>query len=87
MPTHAGHHGRTAFVQDDAEAARTQWRQVRPIKVLGIEHGVNVTVGLPVVRTSVDHGTAFDIAGTGCAEESFRDRRRSAPRHCAVRGY
>jgi len=63
------------------------WRQVRPIKVLGIEHGVNVTVGLPVVRTSVDHGTAFDIAGTGCAEESFRDRRRSAPRHCAVRGY
>ena len=69
MPTHAGHHGRTAFVQDDAEAARTQWRQVRPIKVLGIEHGVNITVGLPVVRTSVDHGTAFDIAGTGCADE------------------
>jgi len=40
-----------------------------PIKVLGIEHGVNITVGLPVVRTSVDHGTAFDIAGTGCADE------------------
>lgn len=36
-----------------------------PIKVLGIEAGVNITVGLPVVRTSVDHGTAFDIAGTG----------------------
>jgi 4-hydroxythreonine-4-phosphate dehydrogenase len=31
---------------------------------------VNVTVGLPVVRTSVDHGTAFDIAGTGKAEEA-----------------
>ncbi|WP_432493599.1 4-hydroxythreonine-4-phosphate dehydrogenase PdxA [Kineococcus gypseus] len=36
-----------------------------PVKVLGIEEGVNITVGLPVVRTSVDHGTAFDIAGTG----------------------
>ena len=33
-----------------------------PVKYLGIEHGVNVTVGLPFVRTSVDHGTAFDIA-------------------------
>jgi 4-hydroxythreonine-4-phosphate dehydrogenase len=40
-----------------------------PVKVLGIEAGVNVTVGLPVVRTSVDHGTAFDIAGTGKADE------------------
>jgi 4-hydroxythreonine-4-phosphate dehydrogenase len=40
-----------------------------PVKVLGIEAGVNVTVGLPVVRTSVDHGTAFDIAGTGRADE------------------
>ncbi|MEV6310585.1 4-hydroxythreonine-4-phosphate dehydrogenase PdxA [Streptomyces sp. NPDC051840] len=38
-----------------------------PVKVLGIENGVNVTVGLPVIRTSVDHGTAFDIAGTGKA--------------------
>jgi 4-phospho-D-threonate 3-dehydrogenase / 4-phospho-D-erythronate 3-dehydrogenase len=40
-----------------------------PVKVLGIEAGVNVTVGLPVIRTSVDHGTAFDIAGTGRADE------------------
>jgi 4-hydroxythreonine-4-phosphate dehydrogenase len=40
-----------------------------PIKVLGIEAGVNITIGLPVVRTSVDHGTAFDIAGTGKADE------------------
>jgi 4-hydroxythreonine-4-phosphate dehydrogenase len=36
-----------------------------PVKVMGIEAGVNITVGLPVIRTSVDHGTAFDIAGTG----------------------
>jgi 4-hydroxythreonine-4-phosphate dehydrogenase len=40
-----------------------------PIKVLGLEAGVNITVGLPVIRTSVDHGTAFDIAGTGTAGE------------------
>jgi len=40
-----------------------------PIKVLGLESGVNITVGLPVVRTSVDHGTAFDIAGKGVADE------------------
>ncbi|TWF79594.1 4-hydroxythreonine-4-phosphate dehydrogenase [Pseudonocardia hierapolitana] len=39
-----------------------------PVKVLGIESGVNITVGLPVIRTSVDHGTAFDIAGQGVAE-------------------
>lgn len=39
-----------------------------PVKVLGLEAGVNVTVGLPVIRTSVDHGTAFDIAGTGVAD-------------------
>jgi 4-hydroxythreonine-4-phosphate dehydrogenase len=40
-----------------------------PIKVLGIEAGVNVTVGMPAIRTSVDHGTAFDIAGQGIADE------------------
>jgi len=40
-----------------------------PIKVLGLEAGVNITVGLPYIRTSVDHGTAFDIAGTGTAED------------------
>ena len=34
-----------------------------PIKYLGVENGVNVTLGLPFVRTSPDHGTAFDIAG------------------------
>jgi 4-hydroxythreonine-4-phosphate dehydrogenase len=36
---------------------------------LGLEAGVNITVGLPYIRTSVDHGTAFDIAGTGKADE------------------
>jgi 4-hydroxythreonine-4-phosphate dehydrogenase len=40
-----------------------------PVKVLGLEAGVNVTVGLPYLRSSVDHGTAYDIAGTGVADE------------------
>lgn len=39
-----------------------------PVKYLGVAQGVNVTLGLPLVRTSPDHGTAFDIAGTGRAD-------------------
>lgn len=39
-----------------------------PIKTLAFDHGVNVTLGLPFIRTSPDHGTAFDIAGTGRAD-------------------
>lgn len=59
-----------------------------PVKVLGIEAGVNVTVGLPFVRTSVDHGTAFDIAGTGKADgasmtEALRQARQLAPEPAA----
>lgn len=38
-----------------------------PVKYLGLEKGVNITLGLPFIRTSPDHGTAFDIAGTGRA--------------------
>ena len=41
-----------------------------PVKYLGVEQGVNVTLGLPLVRTSPDHGTAFDIAGQGIADAS-----------------
>lgn len=41
-----------------------------PVKYLGLEQGVNVTLGLPLVRTSPDHGTAFDIAGSGRADPS-----------------
>lgn len=41
-----------------------------PVKLLGFDDGVNVTVGLPFVRTSVDHGTAFDVAGKGTAGSS-----------------
>ena len=39
-----------------------------PVKLLAFGHSVNVTLGLPIIRTSVDHGTAFDIAGTGVAD-------------------
>jgi len=39
-----------------------------PVKYLGVDQGVNVTLGLPLVRTSPDHGTAFDIAGRGIAD-------------------
>lgn len=39
------------------------------LKSKDFEHGVNITVGLPIIRTSVGHGTAFDIAGTGKASE------------------
>jgi len=39
-----------------------------PVKYLGVDKGVNVTLGLPLVRTSPDHGTAFDIAGRGVAD-------------------
>ena len=41
-----------------------------PLKTLDMEHGVNVTLGLPIVRTSPDHGTAYDIAGKGIADPS-----------------
>jgi 4-hydroxythreonine-4-phosphate dehydrogenase len=39
-----------------------------PVKLLAFGQAVNVTLGLPIIRTSVDHGTAFDIAGKGIAE-------------------
>jgi 4-hydroxythreonine-4-phosphate dehydrogenase len=39
-----------------------------PVKYLGLDGGVNVTLGLPFVRTSPDHGTAFDLAGRGVAD-------------------
>jgi 4-phospho-D-threonate 3-dehydrogenase / 4-phospho-D-erythronate 3-dehydrogenase len=41
-----------------------------PMKLLGFDEGVNVSIGLPIIRTSVDHGTAFDIVGKGIASET-----------------
>jgi 4-hydroxythreonine-4-phosphate dehydrogenase len=52
----------------DIVIAMTHDHGLIPVKYLGVEQGVNVTLGLPFVRTSPDHGTAFDIAGTGRAD-------------------
>lgn len=54
----------------DIVVAMTHDHGLIPVKYLGVEQGVNVTLGLPFVRTSADHGTAFDIAGTGRADAS-----------------
>ena len=54
----------------DVVVAMTHDHGLIPVKYLGVDEGVNVTLGLPFVRTSPDHGTAFDIAGTGRADPS-----------------
>jgi 4-hydroxythreonine-4-phosphate dehydrogenase len=55
-----------------------------PVKVHGFEESVSVALGLPIVRTSVDHGTAFDIAGTGRADaRSMAEAIRVAAKICA----
>jgi 4-hydroxythreonine-4-phosphate dehydrogenase len=59
-PGHAG--------EFDLVVAMTHDHGLIPVKYLGVERGVNVTLGLPIVRTSPDHGTAFDIAGRGIAD-------------------
>jgi 4-hydroxythreonine-4-phosphate dehydrogenase len=59
----AGHPG-----EFDIVVAMTHDHGLIPVKYLGVEQGVNVTLGLPFVRTSPDHGTAFDIAGSGRAD-------------------
>jgi 4-hydroxythreonine-4-phosphate dehydrogenase len=61
----AGHPG-----EFDIVVAMTHDHGLIPVKYLGVDEGVNVTLGLPFVRTSPDHGTAFDIAGTGRADPS-----------------
>jgi 4-hydroxythreonine-4-phosphate dehydrogenase len=61
----AGHPG-----EFDVVVAMTHDHGLIPVKYLGVERGVNVTLGLPFVRTSPDHGTAFDIAGRGTADPS-----------------
>jgi 4-hydroxythreonine-4-phosphate dehydrogenase len=54
----------------DAALAMYHDQALIPIKTLAFDRAVNVTLGLPFVRTSPDHGTAFDIAGTGTADPS-----------------
>ena len=54
----------------DAAVAMYHDQALIPIKTLDFDRGVNVTLGLPFIRTSPDHGTAFDIAGQGLANPS-----------------
>ena len=67
--------GDTVFMQArrggfDVVVAQYHDQGLIPVKYMGVEKGVNITLGLPFVRTSPDHGTAFDIAGTGTADSS-----------------
>jgi len=54
----------------DAVIAMYHDQGLIPVKLLGLQHGVNTTLGLPLIRTSPDHGTAFDLAGSGKADAS-----------------
>lgn len=69
----------------DAVVAMYHDQGLIPVKYLGVDKGVNVTLGLPLVRTSPDHGTAFDIAGTGKADPaSLIEAVRWARRLCGA---
>jgi 4-hydroxythreonine-4-phosphate dehydrogenase len=61
---------RAANGQFDAVVAMYHDQGLIPLKLLHFSDAVNVTLGLPIIRTSVDHGTAYDIAGTGKADPS-----------------
>jgi 4-hydroxythreonine-4-phosphate dehydrogenase len=61
---------RAARGEFDAVIACYHDQGLIPVKLLAFGRAVNVTLGLPIVRTSVDHGTAFDIAGRGIADAS-----------------
>ncbi len=79
-----------ARLRYDAAIAMYHDQALIPIKTLAFHTGVNVTLGLPFVRTSPDHGTAFDIAGTGKASpesliESLKLAAQMAARHAATR--
>ena len=61
---------RVARSRYDAAICMYHDQALIPLKTLAMDHGVNVTLGLPIVRTSPDHGTAYDIAGKGMADPS-----------------
>ncbi len=91
------HPGDTVFMRArrgryDIVVAQYHDQGLIPVKLLGVEDGVNVTAGLPFVRTSPDHGTAFDIAGQGIADASslktalqMAHRLAEQPRRAAAR--
>lgn len=74
----------------DVVLAMTHDHGLIPVKYLGVEQGVNVTLGLPFIRTSPDHGTAFDIAGQGLADarsllSALRMARHLGQQHSGLR--
>lgn len=79
---HAG-----ARARYDAAMCMLHDQALIPVKTLDFERGVNVTLGLPFIRTSPDHGTAYDIAGTGAASPlSFLEATRLADGMATARG-
>jgi len=80
--------GDTVFMQArqgrfDVVVAQYHDQGLIPVKYLGLEQGVNITLGLPFIRTSPDHGTAFDIAGQGIADPASL-RAAVIQAHCLV---
>lgn len=69
----------------DAALAMYHDQALIPVKALDFDQGVNVTLGLPIVRTSPDHGTAFDIAGKGLADEGATVAALRMAAECAAR--
>ncbi len=68
-----GFFGSGAYTHFDGVLAMYHDQGLAPFKTIALDNGVNFTAGLPIVRTSPDHGTAYDIAGQGIADEnSFR---------------
>jgi 4-hydroxythreonine-4-phosphate dehydrogenase len=65
-----GFFGSGGYKRYDAVLAMYHDQGLAPFKALAFDNGVNFTAGLPVVRTSPDHGTCYDIAGKGIADES-----------------
>lgn len=81
--------GDTVFMQArtgrfDVVVAQYHDQGLIPVKYLGLEKGVNITLGLPFVRTSPDHGTAFDIAGQGIADPASLQAALSYARRIAA---
>jgi 4-hydroxythreonine-4-phosphate dehydrogenase len=69
----ANHSARKPAERHDAVVCMYHDQGLIPVKLLDFGGTVNVTLGLPIIRTSVDHGVAFDLAGTGRADpSSFR---------------
>ena len=89
-PHRARHHVPRARAGASYDAALCMYHDqaLIPLKTLHFDEGVNVTLGLPIVRTSPDHGTAFDIAGQGLADPgamiaAIRSWPATAPRRLA----